>query len=160
MNCAECENLLASYRSDELGIESAAACSLHLEDCEACRETLELYACLIGAVSQSPVIIPTETESAALSRSLRGVDLPTPARARLTWRQSLERIALAAMSAVSFIVVTLLTWAVRNGQISVSTIVNPAVLLPGIVIIVFIVSFLPIAITARRKPLNGATFRR
>jgi hypothetical protein len=54
----------------------------------------------------------------------------------------------------------MITWAIRSGQISISMITNPVVLLPVIIIMIFIVSFLPITITARRKPLNGATFKR
>lgn len=160
MNCRECENLLAAYVSDDLNEELSTACSLHLDECVSCRESMKLYACFLTSISESPMIIPTETESINLSKSLKDVKLPAPVQPHLTWRQQLEHIALVVMCIVSFAAVTMITWAIRSGQIPVSMITNPAVLLPVIIIIVFIISFLPIAITARRKPLNGATFKR
>lgn len=160
MNCIECENLLAAYISGDLDEERSAACKLHLAECASCRESMELYSCLVDSISGSPMLIPTEAESFNLARSLKDVRLPSPIQPRLTWRQLFERVALAVMCIVSFVTVAFITLAIRNGQVSISAFANPIVLLPSIVIIIFIVSFLPIFITARRKPLNGMTFKR
>lgn len=160
MNCRECEDLLPAYVSGDLGDERVTLCRTHIGKCAACRESMELYTCLIISINESPVITPTDEESLNLSKSLRAVRPPSPAQPRMTWRQSLERIALAGMCCVSFVIVALITWSVRNGQVSINTLTDPVILLPSIVIIIFIVSFLPIIITARRKPLNGMTFRK
>lgn len=160
MNCIECEDLLAAYATGDLQGERAEACSLHLEECRSCRESLEFYVALVNSIADSPAVETTAIESANLYELLRKIDLPSPYQPRRTWRYLLERIALAAMSIVAFVVIALSTWAVRSGRVSLSALTSPIVIVLGIVIVIFVTSFLPIAITARRRPLNGATFRR
>lgn len=159
MNCKECENLLAAYVSDELDGERSSACSMHLKECEPCRSLLESYSCLIDAIAESPMISPTKVESIELCRSLKSVKLPST-RFRFAPRQLLERIALLTMCIMSFIAITMIMSMLRNGQISISIITDPLIIFSGLAIVIFIVSFLPIVITARRRPLNGATFKR
>ncbi|MHB1001861.1 MAG: anti-sigma factor family protein [Armatimonadota bacterium] len=160
MNCKECENLLAAYVSDDLNGETCSACSLHLRECESCRYALESYSCLINIIANSPTVPPTKTESINLCRSLKSVKLTSPIKSHFAPWQKLERITLMIMCIISFIAITLITKVIRSGQVSINIITDPIIILPSIAIIIFIVSFLPIVITARRKPLNGATFKR
>ena len=44
--------------------------------------------------------------------------------------------------------------------LAVVTSVGPLVIALTLVVVVFVTSFVPIAVTARRRPLNGMTFRR
>ncbi|MHB1457798.1 MAG: anti-sigma factor family protein [Armatimonadota bacterium] len=160
MDCRECENLLAAYVSGDLSEGQVTLYNLHMKECVECKGSMEMYACLKDSIIGSPMITPTEEESLDLARSLRDVKLPSTPQPRRTWNQLLEQVALAVMCIVSFIIVAFIAWSVKMGQVSFSTIANPAILLPGIIIVIFIVSFLPIIITARRKPLNGMTFKR
>lgn len=163
MSCTQYQASIIALVLGELPLDEAEACREHVETCEACREMYESYACLVSSIEGRPIACPTSAESQALSRALAQV-VPaghTTGASHEPLPQGLP--ALVWGSVMAFVVVasvlSLQVWGCVN-LISVARSIGPAPIALGIVITIFVTSFLPIAVAARRKPLNGMTFRR
>jgi len=163
MNCKACESILAEYALGELADDEAALCRAHLEACPACREALAAYTCLIGVIAHEPAAAPTQAEGAAMARALDGVD-PHRVPARRTAEPALQGLpAFLAACAAAFVIVAGFAIAVAFRVMSIPVPVGVtgwAGVGIAVTVVVFLTSFVPIAVTARRRPLNGMTFRR
>ena len=115
----------------------------------------------IDAIKGPPMLTPTASESVALSKALAEI---APALARTPERvkpEGLRGFVLASIAAFALVatMLALQTFGVVSIR-SVVTSLGPLVIALALVVVVFVTSFVPIAVTARRRPLNGMTFRR
>lgn len=163
MSCGDYELILSEYALGEMDDDAERACRKHLERCAECRAALAEYAVLVAAVGAAPVVAPTLDESAALAMALSTVRLGgLPAKPR-TQQASAGLTGLMAASLAAFIAVaTVLALQVFGTVDVVSAVmsIGPLRLALTAVVAVFVTTFVPIAVTARRRPLNGLTFRR
>jgi len=163
MLCKECQSALIAYISGDLSEEAASACRAHLSGCERCRRVLECYKAIIGAMVEEPQLKPSASEAAAMACALARVPMRQQASRQLTPRSAYEFLAFALASAAMFAILAILLALQMFGRIDLISLPRPLGLLRvvGIVIVViFVTSFLPIVVTARRRPLNGTTFAR
>lgn len=161
MSCERYESSIVAYVLGELSPGEAAACRSHVEACERCRAACEGYVGLVRSIEDEPESAPTALESEALSRALARVQ---PAGARVQ-REPLPRGLPALMwgSFAAFVVVVSVLSLYVSGCFSlvgVARSIGPAPIAAAVAVTIFVTSFLPIAVAARRKPLNGMTFRR
>lgn len=160
MNCEDYQSRMTSYILGELPAGEAVACRNHLETCTQCRASYETYARLVAAIEQEPELTPTVWESEALSRALGEVAQPAKS-AREALPQGLPALIWASLAA--FVVVASILALQVSGclsLVSAARSVGPAPIALAVVVTIFVTSFLPIAVAARRRPLNGMTFRR
>jgi anti-sigma factor RsiW len=162
MKCKECEPLLAAYASGDLSEQEALDCRTHLGACESCRRSLETYSLLVEAIVGEPEIIASSAEFAALTEALDRASLPAkPAReVSGQWQSGVPAFAAASLGVFALLVAALTAQAV--GLLDVRSLVayiRPPFVAMAAVVIVFVTSFVPIAVTAKRRPLNGMTFR-
>lgn len=160
MSCERYEPSIVAYHLGELAAGDSAELFAHIETCERCRAAYEGYAGLVHAIEREFEISPTLCESESLSRALNQVVLRTkPASEHLP--QGLPALIWASLAA--FLVVASVLALQVLGCFSLANViraVGPAPIALVVVITVFVTSFLPIAVAARRRPLNGMTFRR
>ncbi len=162
MDCRECESMLVEYAMGELAEDAAPDCRAHLETCPACRRELEDYRRLIGVIADEPVAVPSEAESAALALALDRVR-PCPSPATRVADPGLQGLpAFAAACAAMFVIVAAILGLHTFGAVSFAAVgvIGWRAIAVTVTVIVFVTSFVPIAVTARRRPLNGMTFRR
>ena len=162
MDCRDCELILVEYAMGELAQDTASDCRAHLETCPACRRELEDYRRLIGAIADEPVAVPSEAESAALAMALDRVR-PCPSPAPRVADPGLQGLpAFAAACAAAFVIVAGILALHTFGAVSFAAAgaIGWGTIAVTATVIVFVTSFVPIAVTARRRPLNGMTFRR
>lgn len=158
MSCQDYEELILDYALGDLDADAARRCAAHIAACPACREVYESYRILAGAIADEPDILPTRAESEAMARALANA---CPAKARQPIPQGLPAMIWASILTFVLIVSTLALQVF--GCVSLAGIarsIGPAPIAAAIVAIIFITSFVPIAAMAKRKPLNGMTFRR
>jgi hypothetical protein len=184
MDCKECESILEAYALGELpenpvmlseakhldaGARSftalrmtSPACHAHLEACPKCREALEACVRIMDAIACQPVPVPSESESAALAEALAGVELCPPVERKVIEPVPQGFPAFLLASVLAFVAVATALALQMYGVVSVGSLVG-RIGLPWIalmiVVTVFVTSFIPIAVTAHRRPLNGMTFR-
>ena len=162
MNCADCEPLLAAYASGDLPDQEVLDCRTHLETCERCRRSLEAYSLLVEAISSEPQIVLSAAESAALAKALDAASLAAKPAREVSGQWQSGAPAFAAASLAVFVLIVAALTAQVTGLIDVRSLaayIRPPVVALAVVVIVFVTSFVPIAVTARRRPLNGMTFR-
>ena len=163
MECKNCEEMLTAYACGDLAAEEAAAVERHVGECTGCRETLEGCRAVIGSIADESIISPTAAESAALAGAL--------ARVRLGRQPSREMMAVPAKGLLGFALATLAAFVLialvlglqAFGHVDIVWMigsVNPIWIAAAAVLVVFVTSFIPIWVTARRRPLNGLTFSR
>lgn len=163
MDCRECGSLLADYALGELAGGIASELRAHLDGCPACREKLSRHTCVIGMMRDEPEASPTARESARLAQALARVRLPqAPAqRADDAVPQGLPGFVAASVLAFAAMVALLALNAFGVIDIrSAALEIGPVAIAVTAIVVVFLTSFVPIAVTARRRPLNGMTFRR
>jgi len=161
MNCRECESNLSPYVLDEAPEEVRSACAAHLQTCAACRDILAQYMSIVETISNEAEAVPSASESAALAMALAQVRLGSPAVRPVAAPAPQGLFAFLLASAAAFVMVAAVLALQTFGRINILALlgsVNPAALALAFVIIVFVTSFVPIAVTARRRPLNGMTF--
>jgi len=158
VDCRECGARLVSYVLGDLTEDMARACQAHLDRCANCRETVASFDNLISAIASEPETMPSAFESAALAAALAQFHVHRSAVAPALQEFSGFVLASVAAFAVVATVVALQSLGVVS-VVSVVTAVGPAALALTVVAVIFISSFLPIAVTARRRPLNGMTFK-
>ena len=163
MDCRDCESVLVDYALGELPEDKASECRAHIDKCAACREEMSKFSCLERMMQDSPEATPTSAESARLSRALDEMALPQP---RVPWATELVPRGLPAFVAacvLAFMLIASLLSFLAFGAVDVRSAAigtRPGALICAAVMVVFITSFVPIAVTAKRRPLNGMTFRR
>ncbi|MCX6346281.1 MAG: zf-HC2 domain-containing protein [Armatimonadetes bacterium] len=163
MDCREFESKLPELILGDLGADDHAICWAHLDMCSSCAKIYVDYQLLAGVISNSPMAEPSQSESIALASALSDIRLGQAEKASLA-RQNPRGFGefVAASLAVFMLVTTLLMLQIR-GAIDIRVAFNglgALNMLAAFVVLVFITSFVPILITARRQPLNGMTFRR
>jgi len=160
MHCDEREPEIIAYALGELRPDEAADCSSHIETCAQCRSLYESYACITNAIDKAPEANPTMSESRALYQALSQVKLPNEPR-NADIPQGLP--ALIWASVIAFLTVAGLLIVQMLGYIDIASAIwsiGPGSIVGIIELVLFITSFIPIAVMAWRKPHNGMTFRR
>jgi anti-sigma factor RsiW len=162
MECERYEDMLSSYVSGDLNGKAAEALEAHLQGCAECRESLDVYRSVAALIADEPALAPTASESAALAQALDRIPMRTP-KAQAVTRSSRELagFALATVAAFAFLVILLGLQSIgRIDLVSGIARFNPLTIAVSAVVVVFVTSFIPIMVTARRRPLNGMTFVR
>ena len=162
MDCRECEAILEAYVLGELTDGEGSACRAHVEACPACRQALEAYARVLDAIAAEPVATPSAAESAALAQALAQIDLCPQAEQRSTEPMPRGFPGFVLASVLAFVAIATVLALQRFGVVSIASLADSIGLrwiALTIVVIVFVTSFIPIAVTAHRRPLNGMTFR-
>ncbi len=163
MDCERYAQMLAGYASGDSTADEAEPVERHLSGCSTCRQTLEGYRAVIGLIADEPIVSATVSESAAMASAL--------ARVSLGHQLSREMMAVPAKGLPGFTLATLAAFVLIAlvlglqivGHIDILwliSFVNPVWIAVAAVFIVFVSSFIPIWVTARRRPLNGLTFSR
>jgi anti-sigma factor RsiW len=163
MDCRELEPLLIALALGEQTQEESARCREHIEECPDCAKALARYQELAGMLVAEPMASPTASESAALASALAGVELRRRGapRAANSVPQGFGEFVAASLAA--FVLVTALLALQIRGAIDIGAALASAGalrVLGAVTLIVIITSFVPIAVTAHRRPLNGMTFRK
>ena len=163
MTCEQYESSIIAYAAGELNEFDAAACQTHIETCAHCRALHEGYACVVDSIVREPAPVPTLSESEALSRALAQVQsvgqTTTPAREPIP--QGLPAMIWASLLAFATVAGVLALHAAGCFSfVATARAIGPAPIALAVVVTIFVTSFLPIAVAARRRPLNGMTFRR
>ena len=161
MNCRECESKLAGYVLDDPSEEVRSACAAHLQTCAACREALAQYVSIVETISCEAEAAPSASESASLAMALAQVKLESAVAQPVSAQVPQGFLGFVLASAAVFVLLAVVLALQTLGAIDIIAFVrsfNPAALALTFVIIVFVTSFVPIAVTARRRPLNGMTF--
>lgn len=162
MECERYEDILASYASGDLSEKEAAALEAHLHTCAACRESLEEYRSVAALIADEPMLSPTASESAALAQAMERIPMCAPKTQAVTRSsRELAGFALATVAAFAFLVLVLGLQSIgKIDLVSEIARFNPLTIAVSAVVVVFVTSFIPIMVTARRRPLNGLTFSR
>ena len=159
MNCEAYESSIIAYALGELTAEDAERCRAHLAVCEHCRAIYETYVGLTDAMEREPVLCPTYSESQALFRALNEAEWSAkPVSEPVKGLPALVLGSLAAFMVLASVLTLQVLGCFSLGNVARA--IGPAPIAIVVVIILFVTSFLPIAVAARRKPLNGMTFRR
>ena len=163
MDCGECELILPAYSQGELGDSEAGACRAHLDGCERCRAEKDAYMTVIYAIDEEPMLAVSASESARVKSALNRVERCRPAARQVSARVVCEFLAFAIASLAVF---ALIVMALSSRTLHIVNVPSPAGLptwlgvIGGVALVVFVTSFVPIVITARRRPLNGLTFQK
>lgn len=169
MTCEQYESSIIAYAAGELNESDAAACQTHIQTCAHCRALQESYACVVDSIVREPAPVPTLSESEALSRALAseagicfGAKSPPkhiPAHEPLP--QGLPAMIWASLLAFATVASVLALHVMGCFSFTATArAIGPAPIALAVVVTIFVTSFLPIAVAARRRPLNGMTFRR
>lgn len=163
MKCRECERILTAYALGELAEGPASECRAHLERCAGCRETLASYEAIVRSVAAEPRVTVTASESAAMARALGQVPLRRrPVRAAPA-PSVYGLLGFSLASVIVFALIAAMLGLQVLGKIDILSLAGPlsmARIALTMVIVVLVTSFLPIVVTAQRRPLNGLTFRK
>lgn len=162
MECRQFRSLLEAYALGELVGNELTDCQAHIEACSNCRQAVDAYAGIVSAIASEPLAAPSESESASLAKALAGIELcPAPQRtAPDAVPQGLPGFALA--SVLVFLLVAGVLALQRFGVIDIVSFAHEIGLqwiALAVVVVIVVTSFIPIAVTAHRRPLNGMTFR-
>ena len=160
MECRHCEELLAGYACGDLSSQEIEAIEAHLGDCERCRHALESCRATIGLLAGQPMMTPSAAESAAMARGLSRVR-PCPAP-QIRVRPN-EAFGLAVATGLTFAFLVIVLGLQLLGKINIVWMLGPLsvpkVTITAVAILV-VTCFIPILVTAKRRPLNGLTFSR
>lgn len=163
MECSDCLSMMPDLAVGELTASEESACLAHMAECESCRREMECYRVVIGLIGDEPELAPSASESVALASALDRVPVRSSETVRTSVRSAAEFVGFAAASAAVFVAIAVLLAFQVLGRIDLVSVAGPAGLLRLAVlvaVVLIVTSFLPIAITAGRRPLNGMTFRR
>lgn len=163
MNCERCEQMLTAYVTGDLAPHEVEAVEHHVERCDDCSCALQEYRMLINLIGSEPTISPTMSESRELTKALAAAPACRLAPARISPRTVYEFLGFAFVSVIAFAVMASVLALQLTGRIDVVAITSPlgsARLVAVAVTVIFVTSFVPILVTAKRRPLNGMTFRR
>lgn len=163
MDCRQIEPKLVELALGELTQEELAQCRAHILTCVRCAEALAEYEAVTSELAGEPMASPSASESAALASALAKVQpgRATAPRPATPLPQGFGEFVAASL-AVFLLLTALLVFQIR-GMIDFRAIlagVGAFKALGAVIVVVIVTSFVPIAITARRRPLNGMTFRR
>ncbi len=161
MRCKECEQLALAAIMDELTEQDAVEYLQHLSVCESCQSMYESYKQIAHTIRDPEFMQPTSQESAVLNKALQEVIPVRHSEAVSALPQGMPALVFGSI-AVFIVVATILALQVL-GHINILNGLQQIGAVPLAVIMVITIlvsSYLPIAITAQRRPLNGMTFRR
>ncbi len=160
MNCGECRSIIVAYVLGDLPASDSARCRSHVEGCAQCRALYNGYLRLVSEIDQQPLVAPTPSESVALAQALDRAR-PASRRASVPLPPGVPALIWGSIAAFFFVVSVLAMqlWGSLD-LVGIARSVGPAPIALAVVITVFVTSFLPIAVAAKRRPLNGMTFRR
>lgn len=154
MECRQCEESLMGYACGDL---PSPEIELHLMDCAKCRKALESYRSSMKMLADEPMLSPSKSESAQLARALERVAAP-----KVSIRPS-EVFGFAIATALTFAFLVIVLGLQLLGRINIVWMIGP-LNVPKVVVsavaILIVTSFIPILITAKKRPLNGLTFSR
>ena len=163
MDCKKCESILIEYIMNELSEDERSRYESHLQECADCREALAAQKALINIVAGVPLLTPSASESASLASALANVSLQPQVQISSAPEPVSGLAGLIFASAAAFIaIVTLLALQVL-GYIDIASLPSSLGYVRSLAIaimVIIVTSFVPIAVTAYRRPLNGLTFRR
>ena len=155
MECRQCEESLMGYACGDL---PSLEIELHLMDCAKCRKALESYRAAMKLLADQPILSPSKSESAQLARALD--------RAAVQGRVSIrpnEVLGFAVATALTFAFLVIVLGLQLLGRINIMWMIGP-LNVPRVAVtagaILIVTSFIPILVTAKRRPLNGLTFSR
>lgn len=158
MECRHCEELLVGYACGDLSKEEAERIELHLIGCPRCSEAVECYRSTMKLLADEPILFPSKSESAQLARALD--------RAAVQGRVSIrpnEVLGFAVATALTFAFLVIVLGLQLLGRINIMWMIGPLnvprVAMMAVAVLV-VTSFIPILVTAKRRPLNGLTFSR
>jgi anti-sigma factor RsiW len=163
MNCERCEQMLAAYVTGDLAPHEEEAVEHHIARCGDCSAALNEYRALVSLIGDAPTLRPTLAESRALTMALAAAPICRPTREWVSPRRVYAFLGFAFASLVVFAVIVSVLALQLTGRIDILAITSPlgsARLVAILVTVIFITSFVPILVTAKRRPLNGMTFRR
>ena len=154
MECRQCEESLMGYACGDL---PSPEIELHLMDCAKCRKALESYRAAMKLLADEPMLSPSKSESAQLARALERVAAP-----KVSIRPS-EVFGFAVVTVLTFAFLVIVLGLQLLGRINIVWMIGP-LNVPKVVVsavaILIVTSFIPILITAKKRPLNGLTFSR
>ncbi len=123
----------------------------------------EAYRAVISSVADEPVLSPSESESATVSAALAHAYV-CPRGSRQARTRSLKQLlGFALVTVAVFVFIATVLGLQAFGHIDFIWMmgsINPLRIALSAVVVVFVTSFIPIWVTARRRPLNGLTFGR
>ena len=163
MNCNQFESVVIDYASGDLRHEQVRECRAHLDTCPACRELSQAYERVVHQICAETPVTPTEAESRALGDALAKSRPPRAAAPQRAFRAAEGFVGFLAASVAVFAVVAVTLGLHAFGTINLLELcreIGFPVIAAVATVVVFVTSFIPIAVTARRRPLNGMTFRR
>lgn len=163
MNCDRCEQMLTAYVTGDLAPHEVEAVEHHIARCDDCSMALEEYRLLIGLIGDAPSLSPTLSESRELTKVLATIPACRPAPARVSRREVFGLLSFAFASLMVFAAMVSVLALQLTGRIDIVAITSPLGsmrLVAVVVTVIFVTSFVPILVTAKRRPLNGMTFRR
>lgn len=163
MDCRECLQLIEAYTLGDLPDDASCECRAHLETCESCHEELAVCRLLVNSISDEPMLSVSASESRSMSRALKRIPACRPVAQKPSLGSVFELVGFALASIVVFMVIATVLGLQAAGRIDINSALGaarPFVVVLMVIVVVIVTSFLPIAITARRRPLNGMTFRR
>ena len=158
MDCRDCESILVEYALGDLPEDRAEECRGHLEQCASCREALEFYAAVEFAIVSEPMPEVSRAETEAVVAACLAAQVPV--RRESPSKAVGEFVGFALASAAAFAFIALVVGLRAFGLLGFRPPGGYLALAPVVILVVFVVTFIPIAVTARRHPLNGMTFRR
>lgn len=158
MECRQCEESLAEYACGEVSKEEAERIEIHLADCPQCSEALKCCQATIQLLADEPILSPSRSESVQLARALDKVAV----QGRVSVRPN-EVVGFAIATALTFAFLVIVLGLQLLGRINIMWMIGP-LNVPRVVVsavaILVVTSFIPILVTAKRRPLNGLTFSR
>jgi len=163
MKCEECEKMLAAYAAGDLEAGEIEAVEQHLACCSDCQEALTAYQSVIELIAAEPILGPNPAESASLASALERVPLRVQSSRPMNPRSVREFVGFLAATIAVFAFMVIVLGLQVFGRIDILWMlssVNPLSIVLTAVVVVFVTSFIPIWVTARRRPLNGLTFGR
>jgi anti-sigma factor RsiW len=154
---------MAEYLSGSLPERLKSGVEKHALTCPQCAEALEEYRAVIVLITGEPCLIPTVEESRALAQELSLVRQNETISQQARERSAVEMMGLSLASVAAFVIVAVVVALEVFGRISIVPETSPlglAKMALTALIIMIVASFIPIFVTAQRRPLNGLTFRR
>ena len=161
MDCRECEQILPEYVLDDLEYSVTAACRAHLDGCSECSAKADVYKALIRDIADQPMLAVSAAESRRMAHALDQVNGTKRAERLATVGAVWEFLGFSLASILAFALMatalTLHAFGLADMFRLFETSTWLSLIIAGMLIVV-VTSFIPIVVTARRRPLNGLAY--